>query len=147
MAMGKRIPISPKAPATSHRVRGRLKACFSTEAAVSTVRFRVSGSRLQVTFAVAALCERRKTAVADRRYRRSCHCLFGPARHRSDNHDLSRLDQRGGSLADLQAEVSSGVPGNDGGDPLPADIERDLGQEADRLELSDAPHQLVSPAD
>src|SRR6266567_5301461 len=128
MAMGKRIPISPKAPATSHRVRGRLKACFSTEAAVSTVRFRVSGSRLQVTFTVAALCERRKTAVryragCDRRYRRSCHCLFGPARHRSDNHDLSRLDERGGSLADLQAEVSSGVPGNDGGDSLPADIE------------------------
>src|SRR5204863_282165 len=68
-------------------------------------------------------------------------------RYRSDDHDLGRLDERRGSLADLQAEVSSGVPGNDGGDPLPADIEGDLGQEADRLDLSDAPHQLVSPAD
>src|SRR5205823_11782012 len=134
MAMGKRISISPKAPATSHRVRDRLKGRFSTAATVSTARSRVPGVRFQEVRVRARL-----------RVARS-H-LLGPGRHRSDDHDLSRLDKRGGSLADLQAEVSSGVPGNDGGDPLPADIEGDLGQEADRLDLSDAPHQLVSPAD
>src|SRR5689334_787239 len=122
MAMGKRIPTSPKAPATSQRVRGRLRERFSTAATVSTVR--LSGFTRQVQAEIV---------------------LGRPAL--SDDHDFGRFDERRRSLTHFQAQVSRGVARNDGGDALSADVEQDLGQKTDRFELGDAPHQLISPAD
>src|SRR5882757_7070894 len=65
----------------------------------------------------------------------------------AEDHDFGRFDQRGGALSRLKPEFLRGIGGNDGGNVLLADRQRDLGQQAAKFDGHDAPDQLVSPAD
>src|SRR5208337_4362420 len=71
------------------------------------------------------------------------------AQRRSDaeNHHFGGFDERGGALAGLQAHLFGGIGGDDGGDVLLADCERDLRHESAEFDGDDAPDELVAPAD
>src|SRR5579859_250767 len=119
MAMGKRIPMSPKAPAMSHRFKGQLLLEDFVGVIISTV----SGKPNELGDA-------------------SGQNAAGP-----DDHDLGCFDQRRSRFPNLQAKIAAGVFGNNCRHALTAHFERDLRQETKRMKSSDSPHQLVAPAD
>src|SRR5208337_1835601 len=69
------------------------------------------------------------------------------ARSDAESHHFGGFDERGGALAGLQAHLFGGIGGDDGGDVLLADCERNLRQESAEFDGDDAPDELVAPAD
>src|ERR1700739_779990 len=66
---------------------------------------------------------------------------------RTEHHDLSGFNERGGGLADGKLHFVSGFGVDDGGDDLASDGELDLGEQAVIFQLDDAPGELIASAD
>src|SRR5258708_35907657 len=65
----------------------------------------------------------------------------------AENHDFGGFDEGGDTFARLEAHFFGSVGGNDGGDVLLADGERDLREEAAVLDGGDPANELVAAGD
>ena len=68
-------------------------------------------------------------------------------RARTDDHDFRRLDQSCRKLPFLQTQIAARIAGDDRGDGLAADVERDFGHQTGDFDFGDTANELVSPAD
>src|SRR5882672_7194007 len=92
-------------------------------------------------------CRRRKTArcIEPQRER---NVEFGCiVRSDAEDHDFGGFDEGGGAFTGLEAEFARGVGGDERGDLLFADAERNLGEEAVVFDGDDAADELIAAGD
>src|SRR5271163_5126408 len=68
-------------------------------------------------------------------------------RLKADDHDFGGFHEGGDRLAFLQAQLAHRIGGDDGSDPLAADGEGHLSDQAADFDVGDAPDELVAAAD
>ena len=65
----------------------------------------------------------------------------------AEDHDFGGFDEGGGAFADFEAEFAGSVGGDDAGDVLFADAQRDLREEAAEFDFGDAADELIAAGD